>query len=245
MVQPVTRAPPATSRRRSAPTVVPRPPTSPTATWRPASVGGPWRSCSRSRTVETSSGCWWRACTRRSSRSVVGPTIPSTGRPALRWNSARAAEVASPKIPSTRPGSKPRAPRRCWSSATSSPRSIGVRRYRKRSPRRKPASTRVSQVWRPQIPSTRRPRRCWKASTADPGGAAEATLGVAGGAEAEGVQPVLDVGHRRPGVALSTREGGRPAAGTAVTDVTGSPTAPGAAGPWAWPRSGGPWAPRP
>ena len=38
-------------------------------------------------------------------------------------------------MPSTRPVSKPSAPRRCWSSATSSPAQHGVRRYRKRPPR--------------------------------------------------------------------------------------------------------------
>jgi hypothetical protein len=53
------------------------------------------------------------------------PAMPSTGRPTLRWKSPSAIDVWSPKMPSTRPVSKPRALRRCCSSATSSPRSMG------------------------------------------------------------------------------------------------------------------------
>ena len=44
--------------------------------------------------------------------------------------------VRGPKMPSTRPASNPSAPRSCWSSPTSSPRSIGAARYTSRSPRR-------------------------------------------------------------------------------------------------------------
>ena len=47
--------------------------------------------------------------------------------PLLRWKSASATAVSGPKMPSTRPASKPRRPSRAWSSATSSPRVIGVR----------------------------------------------------------------------------------------------------------------------
>ena len=62
---------------------------------------------------------------RISSPRVAPPTMPSTGSPALRWNSARARTVASPKMPSTRPVSNPSVHRRCCRSATSSPRASG------------------------------------------------------------------------------------------------------------------------
>ena len=98
-----------------------------------------------------------RAADRRSRRST---------RPMLRWNSASATWVLSPKIPSTPPGSNPSPLSRAGRSATSSPCSIGLRRYRSRSPRRKPASTRLDQVCSPQTPSVRRPRWDWNACTA-------------------------------------------------------------------------------
>lgn len=47
------------------------------------------------------------------------------GRPTLRWKSIRARSVSGPKMPSMRPASNPRDPRRSCSSATSSPRSMG------------------------------------------------------------------------------------------------------------------------
>ncbi len=114
----------------------------------------------------TSSGSSRRGITRRSSLRVSAPRIASTGSPRLRWKSASAIAVLRPKMPSTRPVSKPRAERRRCRSATSSPRSIARRWYKNRSPSLNPASTNAAQVWGPHVPSTRRPLRCWKASTA-------------------------------------------------------------------------------
>ena len=154
-------------RRRRAPATLPSPPPSPTATWRPRRLRGVSRSAARARTDGDQLGLVVAAPEARRARGGWRrPRCRRRGGPALRWNSPSARAVASPKMPSTRSVSKPRLHRRCCSSATSSPRSIGVRRYKKRSPSRKPASTRVFQVWGPQTPSTRRPRRRWKASTA-------------------------------------------------------------------------------
>ena len=79
------------------------------------------RRRSRSLTLLTSSGSAWRGITRLSSFKVDAPKMPSAGSPTLRWSSPRAEEVSSPKIPSTLPVSKPRADKRLWRSATSSP----------------------------------------------------------------------------------------------------------------------------
>ena len=46
--------------------------------------------------------------------------------PASRWNCRSAVSVSGPRMPSSRPASKPSALSRRWSSATSSPRSIGA-----------------------------------------------------------------------------------------------------------------------
>ena len=64
--------------------------------------------------------------TRRSASRVAGPAIPSTLRPALRWNSRSAAPVSGPRMPSSRPASKPSRLRVRWSAATSSPRRFGA-----------------------------------------------------------------------------------------------------------------------
>ena len=85
-----------------------------------------WRSASRSRTPATGSGS--------SGREPTAVEAVARGRAAhrRRWSARRCAGsrgaarcgVRSPKMPSTRPASNPSAPRRRWSSATSSPRSM-------------------------------------------------------------------------------------------------------------------------
>src|SRR4029453_12570196 len=97
---------------------------------------------------------------------VSGPTMPSEALPTLCWNSATAAAVREPKIPSSRPASNPSAFSRFWSSRTSSPWNDSERRYRTRSPSRYPASTSSPHVSGPTIPSEGSPRCCWKAFTA-------------------------------------------------------------------------------
>ena len=127
--------------------------------------------------------------------------MPSTGTPALRWNSPSARTVASPKMPSMRPVSNPSVHRRCWSSATSSPRSMGVRRYKKRSPSRKPASTRVFQVCAPADPVDAQAAQALEGLHGGAGGRAEDAVGIDGRAREDGGQAVLDVGDRRSAVA--------------------------------------------
>ena len=58
---------------------------------------------------------------RSSALKVLGPQVPSGTRPTLRWNSRRADSVRLPKMPSTRPQSKPISSRRRCRAATSSP----------------------------------------------------------------------------------------------------------------------------
>jgi len=65
--------------------------------------------------------------------------------------------VSGPRIPSTRPGSKPRRPSRRWSSATSSPRRLGRRRWSGRSPSTQLASTSACHVTSSHTPSAVRP----------------------------------------------------------------------------------------
>ena len=96
----MTWAPVATRGRRTAATRTSSPPSSPMAIRRPSSVRGARRSRSRSRTVLTSSGSPWRGVTRRSSRNVDAPRMPSTGRPgvALEVGQGLRAEVAEDAV---------------------------------------------------------------------------------------------------------------------------------------------------
>ena len=61
---------------------------------------------------------------------------------------------------------------------------------------RKPASTRVFQVWGPQTPSTRRPRRRWKASRAARVVGPKTPSASTGAPGRMAVQAVLHVGDR-------------------------------------------------
>ena len=111
--------------------------------------------------------------------------------PASRWNCRSAASVSGPRMPSSRPASKPSALSRRWSTPTSSPRSIGRRRYSSRSPRRKELSTNAPQVSGPQMPSTRSPRASWNARTAS--SVAASKVPVVADRTAGAVQPVLEL----------------------------------------------------
>lgn len=98
-----------------------------------------------------------------SSSTVVGPHIPSTGSPVLRWKSLTALTVSGPNMPSTLPASNPSEPSLFCNIATSSPRIYGDRMYNRRSPRRNPASSRVFQVCGSHSPLSGKARDCWKA----------------------------------------------------------------------------------
>ena len=143
---------------------------------------------------------------------MAKPTMPSTGRPELRWKSATAADGQRPKMPSTRPVSNPRAPRRCWSSATSSPRSIGARRYDEPVPetesrlyQRVPGLSAADPV-DPQAPAML--ERLDRGRVAGP----KKPSGSPNGANPTACQSSLDVGDRRPDRHLVRR--GRTAVGT-------------------------------
>ncbi len=83
---------------------------------------------------------------------------------------------------------------------------MGVRRYTKRSPSRKPASTRVFQVCVPQTPSTRRPRRRWNASRAARVAGPKMPSRVDRRAGQDGAEAVLDVGDGVAAVAGAQRQ---------------------------------------
>ena len=94
------------------------------------------------------------------------PHTPSLGSPEFLWKSQSARMVSGPKIPSTRPQSKPRRVRLPWRSTTSSPRRFGAVNWRRRSPRRQPASTSADQVAASHSPVSERCRERWNSATA-------------------------------------------------------------------------------
>jgi hypothetical protein len=135
-------------------------------TRRPDRVGRPRLSRSYSLTTVTAGPLAVRVQTRRRARTVSVAHTPSAVRPTLRWNSASATAVAGPKIPSTRPGSKPRRPSSRCSSATSSPRAYVEPRLSVRSPSSQLASTNVCQVTSSHTPLAGSPLAVWNAVTA-------------------------------------------------------------------------------
>ena len=156
---------------------------------------GRHRSASSSRS--RSAPC--RARTRRRA-----PCRSSTGSPPA------PAPCVGPRMPSTRPQSKPSRPSRDCSSATSSPRRFGEVRNSSRSPSFQLASTRAVQVCSSQRPSQRRPRPVWKARTAASVAATESRrLGAGGGWKPGGTEAALQIADGLAALTGCQREVGR------------------------------------
>jgi hypothetical protein len=99
-----------------------------------------------------------------SAARVTLPTIPSTGRPALRWNFRTSASVAGPKLLFSRCGGRPRFASRNWSTETSKP---TLPRRSVRTPNSgRPYRPRAMRVCLPTLPSAVSLRSRWNATIA-------------------------------------------------------------------------------
>ena len=158
-----------------------------------------------------------RLARRRSAATVSAPQMPSLVRPALRWNSVERLDRAAARrcrrpdrrrSPGRRAGAAARRRRRRGASV---PAGTGTGRRAG-----DPASTSDDQVWRPQMPSTRRPRRSWNSRTARSVPGPYSPAGSPPDVEPERGEAALDVAHGLPGAAGMDGQvghGGRQAGG--------------------------------
>ena len=143
-------------------------------------------------------------------RTVSGPHTPSGAVPQFDWNSSSARAVLGPRMPSTRPQSKPSRPSRDCSSATSSPRRFGEVRNSSRSPSFQLASTSAVQVCLVAATVAAQPAAGLEGTHGGFGGRTKSRrLGAGGGWEPGGTEAALQIADGLAALTGCQREVGR------------------------------------